>query len=181
MDIGERDHAHPGTDPPRRGGALLFTRLRRYRNGGYPEKSASQQRQLLFLLQGKRRSAARGARLVPGEPRSYPDPGAVRENDPLERVFLLLEDYRNKILMTNYGFTCPLGRLALEIDPTRKKVHQKIAAKLQRLGHSRAQVLGRCCRWSASQDQPRSISTTSAHGDGGRRDAGPRPSRHWPL
>ena len=30
--------------------------------------------------------------------------------------------------MTNYGFTCPLGRLALEIDPTRKKVHKKIAA-----------------------------------------------------
>ena len=145
------------------------------------KKARANSGSFLFLLQGKRRSAARGARLVPGEPRSYPDPGPVRENDPLERVFLLLEDYRNKILMTNYGFTCPIGRLALEIDPTRKKVHQEDCCELQRLDRNRAQVLGRCCRWSASQDQPRSISTTSAHGDGGRRDAGPRPSRHWPL
>ena len=51
-----------------------------------------------------------------------------RSDDPIERIFLLLDDYRNKILVTNFSFTCPIGRLALEIDPAKKKVHDKIAA-----------------------------------------------------
>jgi TetR/AcrR family transcriptional regulator, transcriptional repressor for nem operon len=48
--------------------------------------------------------------------------------DPIERIFLLLDGYRQKILMTHFTFTCPIGRLALEIDPARRKIHQKIAA-----------------------------------------------------
>jgi AcrR family transcriptional regulator len=48
--------------------------------------------------------------------------------DPIERIFLLLDGYRQKILMTNFTFTCPIGRLALEIDPSRRKIHSKIAA-----------------------------------------------------
>jgi len=51
-----------------------------------------------------------------------------RSHDPVERVFLLLDDYRKKILLTNFEFTCPIGRLALEIDPERRRTHQKIAA-----------------------------------------------------
>ncbi|HTR67793.1 MAG TPA: TetR/AcrR family transcriptional regulator [Terriglobales bacterium] len=51
-----------------------------------------------------------------------------RSHDPIERVFLLLDDYRKKILLTNFEFTCPIGRLALEIDPERRRTHQKIAA-----------------------------------------------------
>src|SRR6516162_3031629 len=35
-------------------------------------------------------------------------------NDPIERIFALLEGYKGKILATNYDFTCPIGRLALE-------------------------------------------------------------------
>ena len=49
-------------------------------------------------------------------------------SDPIERVFALLDGYRQKILMTEFDFTCPIGRLALEIDPARKRVHAKIAA-----------------------------------------------------
>ena len=30
--------------------------------------------------------------------------------------------------MTNFSFSCPIGRLALEIDPARRKIHKKIAA-----------------------------------------------------
>jgi TetR/AcrR family transcriptional repressor of nem operon len=48
--------------------------------------------------------------------------------DPVERIFLLLDGYRQKILMTDFTFTCPIGRLALEIDPGRRKIHNKIAA-----------------------------------------------------
>jgi len=48
--------------------------------------------------------------------------------DPIERIFVLLDGYRQKILITDFTFTCPIGRLALEIDPARKKIHSKIAA-----------------------------------------------------
>ncbi len=51
-----------------------------------------------------------------------------REDDPIERVFLLLNDYRDKLIGTDFAFSCPIGRLALEIDPGRKKIHKKIAA-----------------------------------------------------
>ncbi|MGH9710059.1 MAG: TetR/AcrR family transcriptional regulator, partial [Candidatus Acidiferrales bacterium] len=51
-----------------------------------------------------------------------------RTDDPLERVFLLLGDYRRKLLMTDFAFSCPIGRLALEIPPSKKKIHGKIAA-----------------------------------------------------
>jgi TetR/AcrR family transcriptional repressor of nem operon len=51
-----------------------------------------------------------------------------RTSDPIERIFLLLDDYRQKILITEFAFTCPIGRLALEIDPAKKHIHAKIAA-----------------------------------------------------
>lgn len=54
----------------------------------------------------------------------------VREqtSDPVEQIFALLGLYRANILMTEFGFGCPLGRLALEIDPDRRTVHEAIAA-----------------------------------------------------
>ncbi|MGC1296182.1 MAG: TetR/AcrR family transcriptional regulator [Alloacidobacterium sp.] len=52
-------------------------------------------------------------------------------SDPMERVFALLDGYRQKILMTEFDFTCPIGRLALEIDPARRNVHAKIAANFR--------------------------------------------------
>lgn len=55
-------------------------------------------------------------------------PVYAASQDPIERIFLLLDGYRRKILMTNFSFSCPIGRLALEIDPARRKIHNKIAA-----------------------------------------------------
>jgi TetR/AcrR family transcriptional repressor of nem operon len=55
-------------------------------------------------------------------------PVRAATQDPIERIFVLLDNYREKILMTDFTFTCPIGRLALEIDPARKKIHNKIAA-----------------------------------------------------
>lgn len=49
-------------------------------------------------------------------------------SDPVEQIFALLALYRANILMTDFGFGCPLGRLALEIDSDRRKVHEGIAA-----------------------------------------------------
>lgn len=52
-------------------------------------------------------------------------------NDPIERIFELLEGYKRRILATEFDYTCPIGRLALEIDPTHRDVHAKIAANFR--------------------------------------------------
>jgi AcrR family transcriptional regulator len=53
---------------------------------------------------------------------------AFREaSDPIERIFSILAGYRKRILMTNYQYGCPLGRLALEIDPENRPAHALIA------------------------------------------------------
>jgi TetR/AcrR family transcriptional regulator, transcriptional repressor for nem operon len=56
------------------------------------------------------------------------DPVYAVCSDPIERIFVLLNNYREKIVVTDFTFTCPIGRLALEIDPSRREIHSKIAA-----------------------------------------------------
>src|SRR5215467_11596921 len=48
--------------------------------------------------------------------------------DPIERIFAILAGYREKLIVTHCTFGCPLGRLALEIDPENRPAHQLIAA-----------------------------------------------------
>jgi len=57
-------------------------------------------------------------------------------SDPIERIFGLLAVYRQGILATDFGYGCPLGRLAMEIDPAMREVHAGIAANFE--GWSRA-------------------------------------------
>ena len=59
-----------------------------------------------------------------------------QSKDPVKRIFLLLEKYRQNVLATDFAFGCPLGRLALEIEPDRRGIHDKIAANFT--GWSRA-------------------------------------------
>jgi TetR/AcrR family transcriptional repressor of nem operon len=55
------------------------------------------------------------------------DPAFRQTDDPLERIFAILAGYRGRILQTNCQYGCPLGRLALEIDPENRPAHQLIA------------------------------------------------------
>src|ERR1700690_121389 len=43
-------------------------------------------------------------------------PAFAREGDPIERVFAVLADYRERILSTNFAYRCPIGSLALEMQ-----------------------------------------------------------------
>jgi TetR/AcrR family transcriptional regulator, transcriptional repressor for nem operon len=52
-------------------------------------------------------------------------------SDPIERIFGLLAVYRQGILATDFGYGCPLGRLAMEIDPAMRDVHAGIAANFE--------------------------------------------------
>jgi AcrR family transcriptional regulator len=54
-------------------------------------------------------------------------PAHARTSDPIERIFAILAGYRERILQTNCHYGCPLGRLALEIDPENRPAHALIA------------------------------------------------------
>jgi Transcriptional regulator len=51
-----------------------------------------------------------------------------KRNDPIDRIFGILAGYREKIIQTNFTYGCPIGRLALEIDPNNQNAREKIAA-----------------------------------------------------
>jgi TetR/AcrR family transcriptional repressor of nem operon len=47
------------------------------------------------------------------------------------RIFAILAGYRERILQTDCQYGCPLGRLALEIDPENRPAHKLIAQNFQ--------------------------------------------------
>ncbi len=55
------------------------------------------------------------------------DPAFATTSDPIERIFAILAGYRERILATECRYGCPLGRLALEIDPENRPAHKLIA------------------------------------------------------
>ena len=55
------------------------------------------------------------------------EPAYAATSQPIERIFAILEGYRERILMTDAQYGCPLGRLALEIDPENRPAHKLIA------------------------------------------------------
>ena len=59
------------------------------------------------------------------------DPAFATVDDPVGRIFAILAGYRERILMTDCQFGCPLGRLALEIDPENRPAHHLIARNFQ--------------------------------------------------
>lgn len=59
------------------------------------------------------------------------DPAFAQSPQPVERIFAILAGYRERILQTNCQYGCPLGRLALEIDPENRPAHRLIAENFQ--------------------------------------------------
>ncbi|HEV3329822.1 MAG TPA: TetR/AcrR family transcriptional regulator [Bryobacteraceae bacterium] len=59
------------------------------------------------------------------------EPAFARAQEPVERIFAILEGYRERILQTECKYGCPLGRLALEIDPENRPAHGLIAENFQ--------------------------------------------------
>ena len=55
------------------------------------------------------------------------EPAYEATSNPIERIFAILEGYRERILLTDAQYGCPLGRLALEIDPENRPAHKLIA------------------------------------------------------
>jgi len=58
-------------------------------------------------------------------------PVFAKTKDPVGRIFAILAGYRERILQTGCKYGCPLGRLALEIDPENRPAHKLIAKNFQ--------------------------------------------------
>lgn len=55
------------------------------------------------------------------------DPVFERVGDPIERIFAVLEGYRQMLVMTECRQGCPIGNLALEMSEKSEAVREKIA------------------------------------------------------
>lgn len=56
------------------------------------------------------------------------DPAWEGVDDPIERIFTLLDRYRNFLLETDCFYGCPIGNIALEIHEPDPAVREKLAA-----------------------------------------------------
>jgi TetR/AcrR family transcriptional repressor of nem operon len=54
-------------------------------------------------------------------------PAFAREPDPIERIFAVLQDYRQRMLVTDLDYECPVGKLALEVARHSPQARRKIA------------------------------------------------------
>ena len=54
-------------------------------------------------------------------------PALEKVADPVERVFEILNHYRDNLIKSKFGFGCLLGRFAFEIPETQPHIHQRIA------------------------------------------------------
>src|SRR5438874_7553503 len=59
------------------------------------------------------------------------DPAYAQTEEPVARIFAILAGYRERIIQTGCQYGCPLGRLALEIDPENRPAHKLIAENFQ--------------------------------------------------
>jgi TetR/AcrR family transcriptional regulator, transcriptional repressor for nem operon len=59
------------------------------------------------------------------------DPAFASVEEPLGRIFAILAGYRQRIVATDCKYGCPLGRLALEIDPENAPAHALIAQNFE--------------------------------------------------
>jgi TetR/AcrR family transcriptional regulator, transcriptional repressor for nem operon len=56
------------------------------------------------------------------------EPAFTRETDPIEKIFAVLEDYRQRLVVTGLEYECPIGKLSLEVGRRSKAIREKIAA-----------------------------------------------------
>lgn len=55
------------------------------------------------------------------------DPAFAKTADPIERIFVLLDNYRQGLQFTHFTGGCPIGNLALELRETHEEARRLIA------------------------------------------------------
>ncbi len=59
------------------------------------------------------------------------EPAFARATDPIERVFAILEGYRQGLIYTGFSHGCPIGNLALEVSDEYPRAREKIARNFE--------------------------------------------------
>ncbi len=59
------------------------------------------------------------------------EPVFARVSDPIERIFGLLERYRQGLMVTGCRRGCPIGNLALELSDAHPRVRERVAANFE--------------------------------------------------
>ena len=54
-----------------------------------------------------------------------------REKDPIERIFGLLDGYRQALIQTGCTYGCPIGNLAIEVATSMPRAREKIAGNFE--------------------------------------------------
>jgi TetR/AcrR family transcriptional regulator, transcriptional repressor for nem operon len=59
------------------------------------------------------------------------EPAFGRTADPIERIFSILNGYREGLIYTGFTHGCPIGNLALEVSDESPRAREKIAANFE--------------------------------------------------
>ena len=58
-------------------------------------------------------------------------PAFATTADPIEKIFAVLNFYRQNLLLCDLDYECPMGKLALEVGRNMAAAHEKIAANFE--------------------------------------------------
>jgi AcrR family transcriptional regulator len=87
------------------------------------------------------------------------DPAFARAVDPVERIFAILAGYRDRILQTDCKYGCPIGRLALEIDPENRPAHKLIAENFAAWIEAVRECVVQLCKRFPKATDPQALAT----------------------
>jgi TetR/AcrR family transcriptional repressor of nem operon len=73
------------------------------------------------------------------------DPAFAAASDPVERVFAVLDRYRQGILMTDFRYRCPIGSLALEMQNVSDRARELVNRNFE----GWREAIARCVRDAA--------------------------------
>ncbi len=59
------------------------------------------------------------------------EPAFARASDPIERIFAILDGYRQGLVYTGFAGGCPIGNLALEVCDDHPRAREKIAQNFE--------------------------------------------------
>jgi TetR/AcrR family transcriptional regulator, transcriptional repressor for nem operon len=84
-------------------------------------------------------------------------PTAERVSDPIDRIFGILEFYRQNLLATDLTYGCPIGRLALEVPDDDATTRALIAANFAAWTAAVEACIRQARRWLAANVDPASL------------------------
>jgi hypothetical protein len=77
----------------------------------------------------------------------------------VERIFAILAGYRDRILQTECRYGCPIGRLALEIDPENRPAHKLIAENFAAWIEAVRECVLQACKRLPKVTDPQALAT----------------------